>query len=167
MQRIKDYHNIQEQNKIRCNVCVTGLLQKEEDRATAAKKLKKVFDYIGVNVSETVLSNIKYVSTKSNGTKAVLTVENSETKRMIIDARAKKGRITSRAVGLGESSSYIFLDEELTQQTYQLFKKAKLQLKNIGFKYVWHRNGNILARKNDNDELIVIKNESVLEDLLG
>ncbi|CAH1962501.1 unnamed protein product [Acanthoscelides obtectus] len=65
-----------------------------------------------------------------------------------------------------EESKRIFVDEELTKETYQLFKHSR-QLKGVGYKYVWHREGKILARKNDGSDIIFIRNVNQVNDLLA
>lgn len=67
-------------------------------------------------------------------------------------------------VGLGDDAP-LFMDEELTSETYKLFKKAK-NLKLSGYKYVWHKNGTVLARKDDGDKYVIIKDETFLDGLL-
>nr|CAH7720365.1 unnamed protein product [Callosobruchus chinensis]CAH7731123.1 unnamed protein product [Callosobruchus chinensis] len=81
----------------------------------------------------------------------------------ILKARSAKGKITSRNCGLGDSTTPIYVDEELTKETYALFKKAKQLLREKGYKYVWHREGRILARIADGNNVIWVKNQTVLD----
>nr|CAH7723888.1 unnamed protein product [Callosobruchus chinensis]CAH7724521.1 unnamed protein product [Callosobruchus chinensis]CAH7737092.1 unnamed protein product [Callosobruchus chinensis]CAH7742699.1 unnamed protein product [Callosobruchus chinensis] len=67
----------------------------------------------------------------------------------------------------GDSTTPIYVDEELTKETYALFKKAKQLLREKGYKYVWHREGRILARIADGNNVIWVKNQTVLDSLLN
>lgn len=60
----------------------------------------------------------------------------------------------------------IFVDEELTKATYDLFKRAKQELRGVGYKYVWHRDGKILVRKSDDSRIVAIRNDDHLRELL-
>lgn len=50
--------------------------------------------------------------------------------------------------GYSGDNKPIFVDEQLTQQTYELLAQAKA-LKKLGVKYVWTSNGDILCRERD------------------
>ncbi|CAG9768210.1 unnamed protein product [Ceutorhynchus assimilis] len=72
----------------------------------------------------------------------------------------------ARGVGVVDENTPIFISEDISKDTYTLFKKAK-ELKNMDYKHVWHRDGKILPRKNDNDKPVHIINEAMLDELLG
>ncbi|CAG9761287.1 unnamed protein product [Ceutorhynchus assimilis] len=164
--QLKTILNVREQDNIKNNICVSGLIASEDDKDSTATNLSKLFNALNAPVSEAVLSNLNYLNTKNSGIKVIVTLPTTELKKLILEARAKKGKLTLRNCGLGEASTPIFISEDLTKQTYALFKRAKL-LKEHGYKYIWYRNGNVLARKDDGQPVVAIKNEAVLDGLLG
>lgn len=158
--------NIENTKKIQQNICLSGFpLNKDNGTKVAANDLVNLFSSLGVSVSQDEFVKVTQFTTKA-GAKISVTLRDIELKNRILAARSKKGKITPRICGLGLSDVPIFVDEELTKEAYTLFKKAK-GLKNSGFKYVWHRNGKILARKNDGDNVLVIKSEDVLNELIS
>nr|CAI5847700.1 unnamed protein product [Callosobruchus analis] len=76
----------------------------------------------------------------------------------------KRNKVVSDMLG---STTPIYVDEELTKETYALFKKAKQLLKDKGYKHILHRDCRILTRKADGNNVIWIKNHTVLDSLLN
>lgn len=150
-------------NNIKNNLCISGLSGNVKDKKSAPVELIKLFTSLSVPVKEENLESVRLYDTP-NGPKVSVTLVNADLKNNILKARAERGRISHRKLGLGESDQPIFIDEELTRETYHLFKKAK-ELKTRGYKYVWHRNCKVMVRRRDDDEVIVIKNETMLNDL--
>lgn len=165
VERLKSILNVQQNNQIKNNVRVNGLDCAVGDDAGNFNKIKKVLNYIDVNLSREEVADIKCFK-RNHNSNVVISLGSIEKKREILKARAKKGKITVRNCGLGDSDSQVFIDEELTRDSYLLFKKAR-NLKTVGYKYVWHRDGKVLTRKNDGDPVVVIKNETILNEILS
>lgn len=157
--------NIQETNKIRNNLSVTGLVKDSKEKDTVVDKMVKLCHYLNVAATKNDFEIIRHFELK-NGIKTLIRTSKWDLKNSLLKARAQKGRINGRDVGTADSNDPIFLTEELTQETYILLKKAK-ELKNVGYKYVWQKNGTVFARKVDGDRYIVIKNELLVNELLG
>ena len=68
----------------------------------------------------------------------------------------------------GENSSnvkYIYINDQLTYNNRQLLWIAKTKAHEVKWKFVWVRNGNILARKNENSPSIIINNAADIESI--
>ncbi|CAG9771392.1 unnamed protein product [Ceutorhynchus assimilis] len=140
--RLKSALGSQEQSKLMNNICVTGLLTKQDEGNTQVckDKLIQLFDSLDVKTSERSLQNVRQIPMKT-GVNAVITLQSADVKQEILRARSKKGKITLSNSGLGDSAQCIFIEVELTKETYELFKKAKQQLRSKNYKCIWHRNG--------------------------
>lgn len=66
-------------------------------------------------------------------------------------------------LGFSKNNKIIFVDQ-LTDVNQNLLREAK-QLRAHGFKYIWTVNGRILAKQNDNSNVIVIKSKNCIESL--
>lgn len=163
--RLKVIVDIEQNVRIQKNICITGLMDANDQHANINEKLFELCGNIGVHVSASDVESSRKITTKG-GVKAIICLKTLEIKQKIMQARAKRGKLTVNNTGLGESSRAIYIDEELTKDMYILFKKTRAALKEIDYKYVWHRNGRILARKMDGDQPIVIRSEVDLENLL-
>lgn len=75
----------------------------------------------------------------------------------------KKMKIDASELG-NYQSKRVFLATHLTPHMKQLFKMAR-DLKDDGVKYVWERNGTILARISDNDTIVKITSENSIHQL--
>lgn len=161
--KLKIISNQEETRKVANNLSITGLITKEDSKEEALEKTIKLFSFLETPISSTDVLDFKQVPTKT-GVKAIATIK-TEHKRKILGSRSKKGKLTLRNTKFSESDQRIFVDEELTKETYNLFKYSK-QLKGVGYKYVWHRDGKVLARKNDESKIIAIRNEGHVRDLM-
>lgn len=75
--------------------------------------------------------------------------------------RQKKG-LKSDQLGISGSSVNVYFNEHLTLNNKTLFREAKKIAKEIGFKYVWVRNGTVLVRERDGLSSIAIRSEQDL-----
>lgn len=155
--------NKEESKKLVNNLSITGLITENDSKEQAVEKTLALFSFLDTPISSNDVAHFKQVPTKS-GVKIIATLK-PEHKKQILATRSKKGKLTLRNTKFGDSDARIFVDEELTKETYHLFKHSK-QLKGVGYKYVWHREGKILARKNDDSDIIFIRNASHVNDLL-
>ena len=79
--------------------------------------------------------------------------------------KKKKGNFTQKDCKIGNRNTKIFINEDLTQQTYKLFKES-LKLKNSGYQYIWHKHGNVYVRQAEGEPCIFIKSEQHISYLL-
>lgn len=80
--------------------------------------------------------------------------------------KVKGARLTLADAGFtGEGK--VFADEHLTAAASELFKKAR-DLRNVGYRYIWTRNGCVFARKEAPGERTVrIDSQEVIDRLMG
>ncbi|XP_030751752.1 uncharacterized protein LOC115879200 [Sitophilus oryzae] len=162
--KLKSVSNTVQMKKIENNLSITGLTAKEETQEQALIKTLTLFSFLDTPLTSNDISNFRQVPTNS-GTTVIVTVK-PEHKKLILQSRGRKGKLTLKNTKFSDSNDRIFVDEELTKETYALFKKAKEELRGVGYKYVWHRDGKILSRKNDDSKVVAVRNESHLKDLL-
>lgn len=78
----------------------------------------------------------------------------------------RKTRLTNQSIYGNDNQERIFINEDLTKHTRQLFWSAKNQIKPM-FKYVWIQNSKILVRKSESDRKIhVIRCEEDIKALI-
>lgn len=65
--------------------------------------------------------------------------------------------------GYGGESLPIYVDDQLTKETFLLFKETK-QLKKIGIAFVWLSNGNILVRETSDSQITRIESFTQLKE---
>ncbi|CAG9760079.1 unnamed protein product [Ceutorhynchus assimilis] len=157
---------VQEANKIRNNICISGLVLSESRNDSTATKLVTLCDFLGVPTSESKFEVVKHFKT-NNTIRSIVKVADLDLKHKILKAKAQKGRVTRRTVGLDESEIVIYVSEELTKETYNFLKECKRLRSEANYKYIWQKNGKVLARKADGDDHIVISDEDHLRELLG
>lgn len=151
--------------KVKQKLCISGLPLTDENKAKAVPDdLVKLCSKLKVPATAADFTQIQHYTTK-NGVSLSVSVSSLELKNRILAARSQEGKITLKTCGLGAAETPIFINEELTKEVYVLFKSAK-RLRDKGFKYVWHKNGKILARKEDGDRVILIDSEDFINKLI-
>ncbi|XP_050298775.1 uncharacterized protein LOC126737769 [Anthonomus grandis grandis] len=162
VQKLKSAINMNETAKIKNNVCVTGLLAsvKVENKDTCVLKL---LHRVCPDVKESDVDKMQHIPVK-NGVKTIITLKSENLKQRLLRSRATKGKITASNSGMGDSATPIYIEGELTKETYLLLKRTKQHLKD-SYKYIWHRNGNILVRKADGERYLVIRNDMDLDEI--
>nr|CAH7754778.1 unnamed protein product [Callosobruchus chinensis] len=155
-----------EEEKKRNKVVSDMLVEITKDNETLKQEVNRLKNVLQVRENDKIKNNITFTGLINKEEEKVTTNEKLNTvfnTLNILKARSAKGKITSRNCGLGDSTTPIYVDEELTKETYALFKKAKQLLREKGYKYVWHREGRILARIADGNNVIWVKNQTVLD----
>ncbi|CAG4965623.1 unnamed protein product [Colias eurytheme] len=74
-------------------------------------------------------------------------------------------KLNTSHIGLGNDRKPIYIAEHLSPQTKIIHAASRIKAKEIGYKYVWVRNGKVLMRKNDGADLKIIKNLAYLDKL--
>lgn len=75
-------------------------------------------------------------------------------------------KLNSRHLGIEGEIKPIYVMEHLSPYNKQLHAAARIKAKELGFKYVWTRNGKIFMRKNDSSPFCVIYNRNCLDKLI-
>ncbi|CAG9760649.1 unnamed protein product [Ceutorhynchus assimilis] len=128
--------------------------------------IKYLIDTVKVPTSESKFEVVKHFKT-NNTIGSIVKVADLDLKHKILMAKAQKGRVTRTTVGLDESEDVIYVPEELTKETLNFFKECKRLRSEANYKYIWQKNGKVVARKADGDDHIVISDEHHLRELLG
>ncbi|XP_039762497.1 uncharacterized protein LOC120635547 [Pararge aegeria] len=78
-----------------------------------------------------------------------------------------KDKLNTSQIGMGSvgEKQPIYVIEHLSPENKALHAATRLKAKEIGYRYVWVRNGRILMRKDDNSDYKVIKNMDFLNKL--
>lgn len=99
---------------------------------------------------------------KSNQTIFVKFIRNVD--KMEIIKKSKQKHLKGTDLGL-EYSSNIFINESLAPITAMLFYEARKLKAKYGIKYIWHKNGDIFLKKNENDSTLRIESIEEIEEL--
>lgn len=159
MEQLRSKTNTVEQAKVSTNVLIRGV-KTDDDPKEAIRKIAEIAAF-EVNVS--VIASAKHITNEKSQSVIVAKFNDESKKRNFIKA-AKKAKVSAQTYGYTDKTGPIYVDEQLTKQTFLLFKRTK-ELKKQGYKFVWISNGEILARKNEKSTAIRITTESQVIDL--
>lgn len=156
---IKAKLNFNEQEKLNMNVLIRGI-STNEDAHEATKKIAHIADVDMNDVDIQAAKQIKYADKEPV---IMVKFNNAEKKRQFVKA-AKAKRISTQTYGYSGEPRPIYVDEQLTSESFQLFKSTK-KLKKIGVRFVWIADGKILVREHENSTIYNIKTLSQLLEL--
>lgn len=118
----------------------------------------KLASKMGVeNISESSIDVIHRVDNRTNREpKDIIVQFNNRTSRNLF-LEKKKERVYSNEVSKGRKDNVIYINEQMTPQTKQIFWETKNMCKEKNYNYVWFREGKIFVRKAQGTKAIRIK----------
>ncbi|CAH0717647.1 unnamed protein product, partial [Brenthis ino] len=178
-ERMKLYETRIKRSKIRkCNQLEQAQLSqqlevcgvKEVEREDTMEIIKNVASKINTDISDVIKAYRKKVPAhKRTESKRIESPHNPITVILRNGVRSawleasKKVKFSARDIG-AEGEQNLYLRESLTPATAYLLWKTKSELKvRHGFKYVWCKNGTVLARKSENEKIISFHSLQQLE----
>lgn len=161
---VKSQQNTEIQKKVANTVLIRGA-KMDDDPSSVVQKIATLLN------KGTVIDKVESAKRIAHDNKEPVIVvkftDGDSTREFVRDSKRK--RISTHCIGYTGERKPIYVDEQLTRDTFLLFKYAK-KLKKIGFLYVWISSGDIMARKNSTSPFIRIKNrahvDSIERDLL-
>lgn len=75
----------------------------------------------------------------------------------------KDDKLNTAHLGIGGRREPVFVSEHLTLSNKQLHAAARKRSKEVGWKFVWVRDGRVFVRKSEQSPAIYIKNEDSLK----
>ncbi|KAL4710479.1 hypothetical protein ACJJTC_008881 [Scirpophaga incertulas] len=89
--------------------------------------------------------------------------------KSVIEFNKKKkseDRLNTSHLGMAGDKTAIFVSEHLSLENKQLHASARIRAKQLGYKYVWVRNGKIFIRKSEETSHICVRNLDTLKKML-
>lgn len=159
MEQIKSQVNAHEQAKLSSKVLIRGI-KVNDDPLDAVNKIATIIEMQG-QIKDTVTA--KRLTYQNREPVIVVEFNDEHLKRQFVK-EAKKKRISTQMFGYEGEIIPIYVDEQLTRQTFLLFKYAK-KLKKIGCQYVWIANGDIMARINATSQFVKITQKHQVDEM--
>lgn len=157
---IKAKVNVNEQSKIINNVLIRGIAETEPVEQ-AVKKIANLSEVQLVENDIDYATQLKY----KNKEPAIMVKFKNETKRHEFVRAAKGKKISTAMYGYSGDARPIFVDPQLTRESFALFKHAK-KLKKIGVAFIWISiNGEILIREKPNTAIMNIKTAAQVDEI--
>lgn len=130
------------------------------DNAHPHDVVKAIANSLNVELNDSHISD-SYILKKSQ--KVIIEFATLNKKREIM-GKIKRHRMESKILTCDENDKkYIFVNDYLTQYKRHLLWLAKTKAKENNWKFIWVKNGNILAKKNEISNPINIQNISDIE----
>lgn len=142
------------------NVEIRGIPMKKDENLF--KVIEKLGDYIGYQVSKTLINYISRIPTFNSKDKSILlSFVNRYVKEDFVAAARGKKKIATSNLGYSGDDRRIYVNDHLTPQNKNLLNQVKLIAKEKYYSYVWVRYAKIHVRKNDSSPVITV--HSVLD----
>ncbi|CAH0549437.1 unnamed protein product [Brassicogethes aeneus] len=96
----------------------------------------------------------------------IVKLESQDIRDRIMEAKKKIKKLTNKDCGINENdTNTIFINEDLPYEIQAIFRKARALKKENEYKFVWCKNGQISARKDENSNKIKINSIEDVENL--
>lgn len=151
--------NAGEQEKINSNVLIRGV-NGEENALTVVSNIAEIAE---IQLNEGDVLSARQIHSQKKDPCVLVQFAMGDKKRDFVKA-SKTKKINTQMYGYDGDMKPIYVDEQLTSESFQLFKRTK-NLKKFGVKFVWISNGNILVRESPNSAVINIKSMEQVKDI--
>lgn len=134
------------------------------------KLMEKLSDSLGVSFSTSDIDSIFRVKPKEGSSRPpaiIVKFNNMNARDALYDGRKRmvKNNVTTKSLGINESDSRVYINEQLSKDELELFYKARERKKVLSYKYAWTYHGHIFMRKEKSSEAIRINTSKDLIDL--
>lgn len=152
------------QELIRNNVVLFGFSDQANTKLEVISTVNKILHKVNMDKSDVLNDCYQRSPNKNQPGAIVLKFKNTEAKNNFIKV-VKRLELKTSDFGLcTKKSNLIRLSEQLTPLNQQLLNEAR-QLRTHGYKFIWSKNGRILARKSANSDILVIHNFDYIDSL--
>lgn len=170
---ITDKLEVLERNLIKTSIEIRNVpLQQKETKEDLYKMVQQLSNTLDTNILTDIRDVSRYRYNKDKKTSAVIVeFNNTLVKNKFLNAsknynkKSPTDRINTTHLGFKDNQGTIYVAEQLTPFTRQLFYTARKTANSLGFAYCWISNGRILMKKSDSSQYIVIKSESQLKEV--
>ena len=118
----------------------------------------KLGEKLGVKCAATEIQACHRIGPKNDAT-IICKFGNRKLRDAFMQKRKETRNISGKDLGLKAADVRVFINESLTKKNKYLCKLARDKKKEIGWDFVWTRNGVIFARKNKVSAFVTIRNE--------
>lgn len=158
LERLESIVESIEVEKIENNVIITGV-ERQSGSEKARDVVMKIFKKVLKDVREESVVKAYRMNDRRENSPLIVQLERKEQKVELLKARREMGSITTIECSLKGKTSHIYINEQLTPYTNDLFYKARGVKREKKYQHLWTRDGKIYIRKDDNSERIRIRNK--------
>lgn len=151
------------------NIIIKGVPEVETDAEHLKSMISLIFAKLRYNLQMTFVDCFRIgKKTETTCRPIIVVLPSVGVKNMMIrDKRSVKmtcANFSNDGIFWGTEDQIIYIDEHLTRENHMLFMSAR-KLKQLGFKFVWTRNGRVFVRFNEKTKIIGIDSISQLAKL--
>lgn len=138
----------------------------QNNEISAVEVIKKIAASKNVELKDDDINKAYRLKRKEN---KIIVEFSTLNKKLELMSKIERHRVDAEIINTdGENNSnikYIYINDQLSYNNRQLLWIAKTKAKESKWKFVWVRNGNIFARRNENSPSILISNAADIESI--
>ncbi|KAI5644311.1 hypothetical protein NE865_03680 [Phthorimaea operculella] len=163
---LEQRHNELEQGQLCKSIEIVGIPPAENENVEeTVKTVAKA-----INVRETSIKSSKRLPTRDDKVPSIVVKLTSEESQAQWIAAGRSARLKLKNLREDTSDTNdcdVFIRPKLSYYNKALLGLSKMKLKDAGYKYVWIKNGRILARKEEQGKIVIIRNEDDINRLIA
>lgn len=159
--------NSMEQQLLNKNIEIKNI---KHNNMEPSQVIKTIAASVNVNITDSDISN----AYKIKNYEKIIVEFSSLNKKKELMSKINKHRVSGtlfknnidgqqKSDDINNSNNTIYINDQLTAHNRRLLWQAKSKAKELGWKFVWVREGNIFAKKNENSSPILIRNTCDIE----
>lgn len=152
-----------EQYSRRYNLEIKGVEEREHENIAAL--MEKVGEVLEEPIMASEIEVCHRVPTRNEGMSNIVVQFKSRQKRDLVLEKARKKRITNHSLGVTtepDESAPVFVNEHLCPTLKRLLASTIARKRQFSWRFVWTRNGRILARKTEGSRTLHVSSENDL-----
>lgn len=152
-----------ERSTVRNNIVMSGI-ERQERRERTTEIVLKVLKAMNININESEIVNARRMDDNKESSPIIVELKTKDQQNEILKTRKTIGAISTVECSLKGKTSNIYINEQLTRRTSNLFFRARETKKDKLYKYLWTRENKIYIKKSETSNKIRIKS---IEDLIS
>lgn len=154
---IKKQLNKKEQKELENNLIIQGIPQNENENILQV--IDKIGEFLNIPSGNFTAHRIGRDKTKGSPIKIVFEEKTTKAKWLKTD---KKFQLKSSDLGYKETNK-VYLNHDLTKTNQELYMAAKKFKQEMGYKYLWFANGNVLLKKEEGAKTLLVESTEILK----
>lgn len=161
--RIDDMENYSRRNCME----IQGIPEEEEEKVEDI--VKSVGKALSVKIDSGMIDACHRIGKKTPGRDQprgiiVKFVRRTDKEKLMNARRQKKRDFSTRHLGMNTDTP-VYLNDSLSPARRKLLAQARIKRRNLGYKYIWMRNGNIMLRKEEGSRVVEVRTLADLGEL--
>jgi len=151
------------------NIQIDGIPEAENESMSDIINKVSAKIQVPINFASDIQAAHRVPTKKRSGVKPIIVQFSNRQKRDLVLSKSKNKSVSLKSVDFvgGVPETNIYINEHLSQFTRELLFEAKQLKEVLGYKYVWVKQGKVMAREDDGSKYVNITSKADVHKLIN